>query len=59
MTTNEKLSEVLEALNELYAWAMADAEHSYESDAPVQARDDRRRAKRIKLAFKILQTCDR
>ena len=58
-TTNRRIDEVLELIDELIGWAEADAQHAAENDAPGIARDDRRRAKALRRARYELEGCYR
>lgn len=58
-TTNEKIDEALAVVDQLIAWADADAEHAAENDAKETARDDRRRAKELRRARGLIAECER
>jgi hypothetical protein len=58
-TTNGKLAAVAAEIEELIGWADADAEHAAENDAPGTAADDRRRARNLRKALALIQTCER
>lgn len=56
-TTNERVDRLLSEVGELREWAIADAEHSEESNAPEQAGYDRNRAMTIEKILKLLNDC--
>ena len=58
-TTNARLEEACVIVEELVNWAIADAEHAFENDAPDTGRDDLRRASRLGRALAILMECKR
>ena len=57
--TNFKVDAVLANIDVLIAWADADAEHAAENDAPGTAKDDRRRARDLRKARKLVDGCRR
>lgn len=56
-TTNEKLMEVIQQVDELIGWAEADAQHAREGLADVIADDDLSRAHYLSAAKLILENC--
>ena len=58
-TTNARIVEALEIVDELINWALADAEHAAENDAPATARSDRARAGGLRRCRIILENCTR
>jgi hypothetical protein len=58
-TTNARLDEVCEMVEELIGWAIADAEHAAENDAPETAKDDLKRAYMLQIAQVALKGCRR
>jgi hypothetical protein len=58
-TTNARLADAIEIVDELITWAISDAEHASENDAPETAKDDRFRAKRLQQVRNILTSCER
>ena len=58
-TSNEALAKVKAQVQELIGWAEADAQHAAENDAAFTSADDKRRAKLLKQALKLLEQCER
>jgi hypothetical protein len=58
-TTNKRLDEVIEDIDELIGWALADADHAVEHNELAVARDDMRRADWLKRARAWLRRCKR
>ena len=58
-TTNEEIDYLTAQINDLIGYAEADAQHSLESDAPIQAKDDARRAKTLRKIMSMLDDCRR
>lgn len=58
-TTNAKLAVCLATLDQLIAWAGADAEHAAENDAHDTANDDRWRAGTLARARTLIAQCER
>jgi hypothetical protein len=58
-TTNQRLDEVIEDIDELIGWALADADHAVEHNQLAVARDDVRRADWLKRARAWLIRCKR
>ncbi len=58
-TTNARLAEALELVDEMIGWAEADAQHAAENDAPDTAKDDRYRANRLRKVRELLTACER
>ena len=54
MTTNCVEQIVIDALNALIGFADADIEQSLDNEAPVQAREDRRRRRQYRVAKSAL-----
>lgn len=58
-TTNARLAEALEIVEELIGWADADAQHASENDAPTTARDDKQRARNLRRAYVLIEASKR
>jgi hypothetical protein len=58
-TTHGKLAEALATLKTLAAWAEADAASASENNAPGLARDDMRRARKLRKAIDLVLACER
>ena len=57
--TNRTLDVVIVGVEELIGWARADAQQSRESEAPVQARQDMHRVRKLQTALMQLEGCRR
>lgn len=57
--TDAKIDKVMADVQELIAWAEADAQHADEHDAPDTAEDDRLRAKALRRVLTTLDDCKR
>jgi len=58
-TTNAKLGECLAMLDLLISWADADAQDAAENDAPMTAKDDKARARTLRRASRLIDSCYR
>jgi len=56
-TTNEEVATAIQIIEELIEWAEADREHSLESHAEEQAKDDSERIEHLKKAKEHLNNC--
>jgi hypothetical protein len=56
-TTNGRLIETRKQIDQLVEWADADADHAEDNDAPSTAKDDRRRARKLRKARALLDEC--